>query len=92
MSDPAGTARSVLIVEDDEATAELERRVLVRSGLNVRRVSRVSDAIELLSSTAFRVVVLDYQLPDGDPWSVVATAILDRLPHHAVTLNSRGNS
>jgi PAS domain S-box-containing protein len=76
-----------LIVEDDEATAELEKRVLVRSGLTVRRVSGVNEAIALLQRDPFRVVVLDYQLPDGDPWSVVsaAQAVTPRVPVIVVT-------
>jgi PAS domain S-box-containing protein len=68
------TERSVLLVEDDEATAELERRSLTRAGLRVQLVRRVHDAIEALQLSTFSAVLLDYQLPDADPWSVVAAA------------------
>jgi PAS domain S-box-containing protein len=63
-----------LLVEDDDATAELERRALVRAGLEVRRVRCVADAIEQLQLESFQVVVLDYQLPDGAPWRVAHAA------------------
>jgi len=78
---------AVLIVEDDEATAELERLTLSRSGLRVRTVSRVNDAIDLLRREAFSAVLLDYQLPDGDPWLVLeeAQARVPRIPVIIVT-------
>ena len=78
---------AVLIVEDDEATAELERLTLSRSGLRVRTVSRVNDAIDLLRRQAFSAVLLDYQLPDGDPWLVLqeAQARVPRIPVIIVT-------
>jgi len=65
---------TVLIVEDDEATAELERRALVRSGMTARTVGRVTDAVDLLHREPFAAVLLDYQLPDGDPWLVLEQA------------------
>jgi PAS domain S-box-containing protein len=81
------SAAPVLIVEDDAATAELERRALMRSGCSVRTVNRISDAIALLRSDSIGVVLLDYNLPDGDPWSVVdeARARVPRVPVIVVT-------
>lgn len=78
---------AVLIVEDDEATAELERRALSRSGIRVRTVSRVDEAIALLRRESFAAVLLDYQLPDGDPWRVLeeAQARVPRIPVVIVT-------
>jgi PAS domain S-box-containing protein len=70
----AQAVQPILIVEDDAVTAELERRVLTRSGLEVQTVNSVAGAIERLRNGPHGVVVLDYQLPDGDPWSVVAAA------------------
>jgi PAS domain S-box-containing protein len=73
MSEPDNAPR-ILLVEDDDATAELERLALVWAGLEVRRVRCVADAIDQLQLESFRVVVLDDQLPDGDPWRVVRAA------------------
>jgi DNA-binding NtrC family response regulator len=66
--------QTVLLVEDDEATAELERRTLTRGGFKVQLATRVEAAIQLLERQPFAAVLLDYQLPDGDPWAVVAAA------------------
>jgi PAS domain S-box-containing protein len=69
-----GTGIRVLIVEDDEATAMLERLALTRSGMAVCVVDTVSDAVALLERDAFSAVVLDHQLPDGTPWTVLEAA------------------
>ena len=84
MSEGAGRA-PVLVVEDYEPVAELERRALVRAGEVVRVVSRIGEALRLLEQEPFSAVLLDYQLPDGDPWSVVKLAH-SRVPRIPVVL------
>ncbi len=64
----------VLIVEDDAATAALERRVLARAGVATRTAAGVREALALLERQSFAAILLDYNLPDGDPWAVVAAA------------------
>jgi PAS domain S-box-containing protein len=71
---PDDLRHPVLVVEDDEATCELERRALVRSGLRVKTAARVRDAVQSLQSEPFLAVVLDYRLPDGEPWVVLESA------------------
>ena len=69
------TALEVLVVEDDESTAELERRALSRAGIRTHIVRGVPDALAALAGThGFRAVLLDHGLPDGDPWKVVKAA------------------
>ena len=82
---------AVLIVEDDAATAELERRVLARAGTTAVIVSRVKDALELLDKHRFAAIILDYHLPDGDPWAVfeAAHAKHPRIP--VVIVTGQGN-
>ena len=65
---------TVLLVEDDELTAELEKRVLARSGLSVHIVGTVRDAVASIQKSRFLAIVLDYKLTDGDPWAVVDAA------------------
>jgi two-component system cell cycle sensor histidine kinase/response regulator CckA len=66
--------RAVLVVEDDPHTAELERRALVRAGKRVRITGLVGDAIAAMWEETFAVILLDYRLPDGDPWPVFEAA------------------
>ena len=72
----------ILLVEDDEVVAELEKRVLLEAGCTVRSVHSVKDALALLGEQSFRAIVLDYRLPDGAPWPVVdaANAQIPRTP------------
>ncbi len=79
--------KAILIVEDDEAIAELQKRVLMRAGWTVRTVNRIKEAVALLHERPFHVIVLDYRLPDGEPWTVVdaASAQIPRIPVIMVT-------
>jgi diguanylate cyclase (GGDEF)-like protein/PAS domain S-box-containing protein len=86
-----GNQQAVLIVEDDAATAELERRALARAGTNAVVVSRVQDALELLDKHSFAAILLDYQLPDGDPWAVFEAAHAKRPRIPVVLVTGQGN-
>jgi PAS domain S-box-containing protein len=66
--------RAVLVVEDDRAMAELERRTLVRAGFAPLIANSVAEAQERLTGGGFAVVLLDYNLPDGDAWHLVTQA------------------
>ena len=85
MSD--GREHPVLIVEDDEATAELEARALRRAGRPARCVGSLAEAMTELRSERFSAVVLDYMLPDGKAWPVfeAAQAALPSIPVIVVT-------
>jgi PAS domain S-box-containing protein len=78
-------SEEILLVEDDEVIAELEKRVLSRAGWPVRAVHRLKDAVTLLREQPFRAIVLDYRLPDGEPWIVVTAANL-RIPRVPVIM------
>jgi PAS domain S-box-containing protein len=79
--------KTILLVEDDEAIAALETRILARAGWTIQAVQSVKEALAVLSEQPFAAVVLDYRLPDGEPWEVVeaANAQLPRLPVIMVT-------
>jgi PAS domain S-box-containing protein len=67
----------VLLVEDDAGTAELVRRKLVRSGYTVDTAPCVKDGLKALTDTAgktYDVLLLDYMLPDGQPWELADAA------------------
>jgi PAS domain S-box-containing protein len=74
---PPGAGR-VLVVEDDSGTAELVRRTLVRAGYTVQIAGGVEDGLKALSQTetaGFDALLLDYRLPDGEPWTVADAAL-----------------
>jgi PAS domain S-box-containing protein len=74
--EPTVAFRRVLVVEDEPATAELMRRTLVRSGYSVEIASGVEDGLGALNngSSDFDALLLDYHLPDGQPWQLAEAA------------------
>jgi PAS domain S-box-containing protein len=70
----AVAARAVLIVEDDSAMAELERRALGRAGFTPYVAASVAEARDRLAGGGFVAALLDYNLPDGDAWTLVTLA------------------
>jgi len=78
---------AVLIVGDDARTAELERRALERRGRRVHTVAGVQEALGALSRDRYLAVLLDYPLPDGEPWTVLEAACeaVPRIPVILVT-------
>jgi PAS domain S-box-containing protein len=83
--------KMVLLVEDDEGTAVLERRALSRAGFVVRTVPRVCDALSLLEREPFWAVLLDYHLPDGDPWAIVEAAKTKTPPIPVIIVTAMGD-
>jgi PAS domain S-box-containing protein len=68
---------NVLLVEDDSATAELMRRSLQRTGYSVEITPGVQEGLRALRGTGhgkFDALLLDYQLPDGEPWQLADAA------------------
>jgi two-component system cell cycle sensor histidine kinase/response regulator CckA len=57
--------KSVLVVEDDEGVAILERRALERRGFNVTVASNLDGAVQAIERTVFDLIVSDYRLESG---------------------------
>jgi two-component system response regulator len=71
------SSRRVLLVEDDAATAELVRRSLQRAGYSVKVAGGVEAGLKALyasESGEYMALLLDYQLPDGEPWQLADAA------------------
>jgi hypothetical protein len=56
----------ILVVEDDEPTRALMRRVLHRDGWEVAEASNGAEALDLLEEVAPRLVLLDLMMPEVD--------------------------
>jgi CheY-like chemotaxis protein len=65
-------ALPVLIVEDDEATQNLLRAVLRRCGYACEVAGNGRDAIALLQTRRYAVVILDMMMPEVGGWEVIA--------------------
>ena len=75
------TRATVLVVEDDEGIAELERGRLEEAGYQVEVAGTAESAFSVLTTRPVDLVLLDYRLPDGrdglDFYARVKTAGLD---------------
>lgn len=55
--------KRILLVEDDEMTVSLTRRMLVKAGYRVDAAMESGNAIKLLTSYKYDLVVLDISMP-----------------------------
>jgi DNA-binding response OmpR family regulator len=68
---PMRTAKSVLIVEDDETTRELESRLLCQEGYYVQEAADGAAAIHALERSTPDLVLLDLVMPGTSGWDVL---------------------
>ncbi|BCS31312.1 hypothetical protein TBR22_A05120 [Luteitalea sp. TBR-22] len=88
MSAPQGV---ILIVEDDEGVAHLERRQLERAGFAVMAVSTTRDALAAIEQEAVALVLLDYHLP-GQADGLAFHEDLRHRGHHVPVILVTGRS
>jgi adenylate cyclase len=78
---PAGVSVRLLVVDDDQASADLLARWLRKQGVEVVVASNGKAALEILGSQTFNGVLLDFVMPEID-----GLALLRRLRrHHSMT-------
>ncbi|WP_187775745.1 response regulator [Luteimonas suaedae] len=65
-------ARTVLVIDDDDAGRELVGRMLVRHGLRVASATNGTDGIRLARTLQPSLILLDVLMPGEDGWSVLA--------------------
>ena len=58
--------QSILVVDDDDALRKLLIDYLTGHGLSVTGVGTATEAVQAVSNTAYSLVLLDLNLPDGD--------------------------
>jgi adenylate cyclase len=74
---------TVLVVEDEEATRELMRRLLVGEGWQVNVAANGREALEKLGAERIDVVLLDLMMPEMDGFAFITEFRKD--PHFAST-------
>jgi len=73
----------VLLVEDDEISAQAARTMLERLGCRVDTASTGGEAIALFSNQTYDLILMDWQMPQMD--GLETTARIRRMPQGRVT-------
>ena len=89
-SSPKSQTR-ILLVEDDQTAAALTRRTLNREEYVVAICETVDSAVQALLRERYDLVLLDYSLPGGSPWTVLETAQMLRKPVPVVVVTGMGD-
>jgi two-component system sensor histidine kinase/response regulator len=89
---PLFTAGHLLVVDDDAANRDVLSRRLKRQGHEVRTANNGRDALQLMRTTPFDIVLLDIMMPDMDGYEVLGRINGDeRLRHIPVIMISAIN-
>jgi CheY-like chemotaxis protein len=73
----------VLLIEDDEVSAQAARIMLERLGCQVDAAANGEEAIELFRKETFDLILMDWQMPHMDGFET--TARIRRMPQGHVT-------
>jgi DNA-binding response OmpR family regulator len=71
---PSAAKPRLLLVEDDAASRNALRYLMLRRGFEVDAVVTVAEALHSLSATAPQIIILDLMLPDGSGLEVLRAA------------------
>jgi DNA-binding response OmpR family regulator len=82
------TSHRVLVVDDDEAVLELTIRQLVRKGFRVVAAASVTEALRLITSESFDVLITDLNMPNAGDGFTVLTAMRHSQPNALILLVS----
>ena len=73
----------ILLVEDDDISAQAARTLLERLGCTVDHVFNGAEAIELFGRKSYDLIFMDWQMPQMD--GLETTARIRRMPQGLVT-------
>jgi len=73
----------ILLVEDDDISAQAARTLLERLGCRVDHVSNGGEAINLFGKKSYDLIFMDWQMPQMD--GLETTARIRRMPQGRVT-------
>ena|SRR5438874_86094 len=87
-----GKTRGVLVVDNDPGVRGAIVRKLIIDGVRADIAQTASDAMRLLDEATYEVVLLDWQLPDGDGGQVVShlRRAIGKRPERVMVMTSAG--
>ena len=85
---PQETPHKVLLVDDDEAIRELTKAQLLRKGFEVVTAGCVTEALQLIATETFDVLITDLNMPNPGDGFTVLTAMRHSQPQALILLVS----
>lgn len=79
----------ILLVEDDDAIAELVQLHLKNMKYTVNRATTVAEGLELVLKNSYSLILLDLMLPDGDGMDICRKLRLDKVATPIVMLTAK---
>jgi len=86
--DETAALHRVLVVDDDEPIRELTTLRLIRKGFEVVAASSVNEALRLIATETFDVLITDLNMPNAGDGYTVVTAMRHSSPHALILLVS----
>jgi two-component system, NtrC family, response regulator HydG len=84
-------AGDILLVEDDAAFAHLTENFLVKKGYTIVKKGSVKEGIEASQKKSFQLVLLDYNLPDGNAFDFISKLRLNRIKVPVIIMTNFDN-
>jgi DNA-binding response OmpR family regulator len=88
MSSPEASSHKVLLVDDDEAIREMMTRRLENKGFRVVAAASVTEALRLISTETFDVLLTDLNMPNAGDGFTVVSAMRHSQPDVLILLTS----
>lgn len=89
MSQTPARALSILVVDDEEGIRDLLHHWLQRDGHDVTGAASAREAIRVLGTRRFDLVITDVVMPDGDGFELIP-AVRKAQPHARIVAMSGG--
>lgn len=83
--------RTLVVDDDPEAAGNIERLLRKRFRASVDRAGDVSDARAKLDSGRYDIIILDYQLPDGNGFDVLKQISVESGHPHVIIVTGHGD-
>src|SRR5208283_5717216 len=82
---------TILVVEDDTHQRGIVKTILAKDGFYVEDVGMGKEALDLLESTSFDVVLTDLRLPDIEGTEVLKEVRSQNRPCHVIMMTAYGS-
>ncbi len=92
MSNALVSAGRLLVIDDEPDLRTLYELTLLREGHQLASAETVAEALALLQTERFQLVITDMRLPDGSGLDILAWLERERRPERAIVITAYGSA